>query len=76
MLNEKSIAELREAVHALAHAIALIPEMYVLQGEKANGIEAQIFSDLIKEVLAKTSPHPTSTSDQPLSRSEERIKNG
>ncbi len=63
MLNEKSVVDLREAVHALAHAIELIPEMYVTQREKTNGIEAQIFSDLIKEVLAKTSPHPTSTSD-------------
>ncbi len=63
MLNEKLVVELREAVHALAHAIELIPDMYVLQGEKMSGIEAQIFSDLIKEVLAKTSPHQTTSSD-------------
>ena len=63
MLHEKLVVELREAVHALAHAIEMIPNMYVLQGEKTNGIEAQVFSDLIKEVLAKTSPHQTTTSD-------------
>jgi hypothetical protein len=56
MLEEKSVVELRGAVHALARAIELIPEMYVSQGGKTKGIEAQIFCDLIKEVFAKTSP--------------------
>ncbi len=70
MLEEQSVVELREAVHALAQAIELIPEMYVLQGEKTKGIEAQIFSDLIKEVLAKTSPHARKRFP------EERINNG
>ena len=70
MLEERSVVELREAVHALARAIELIPEMYVSQGDKTNGIEAQIFSDLIKEVLTKTSPHPRKRLP------EERINNG
>jgi hypothetical protein len=57
MLEEKSVTELREAVHALAEAIALIPEIYVPQKDKNKSIEAKIFSDLLKEVLAKTSHH-------------------
>ena len=57
MPDEKSVTELREAVHALAESIALIPEIYVSQADKNNSIEAKIFSDLIKEVFAKTSYH-------------------
>jgi hypothetical protein len=55
MFDEKSVAELREAVHALAQAIELIPEIYIPQGDKTKSIAAKIFSDLIKEALAKTS---------------------
>lgn len=55
MLEEKSFDELREAIHSLAQAIALIPEIYVPQGDKTKGLAAKIFSDLLKEVLARTS---------------------
>jgi len=47
--------ELREAIHALAQALELIPQVYVPQEGKAHGIEAEIFSDLVKEALGKTS---------------------
>jgi hypothetical protein len=55
MLEDKSVAELREAIHALAQAIALIPEIYVPQDGKAKRLEGQIFSELIKEALVKSS---------------------
>jgi outer membrane protein TolC len=56
MPEEKSVAELRQAIHALAQAIGLLPEIFIPQQAKTKGLEAQILSDLIKEVLAKTSP--------------------
>jgi hypothetical protein len=57
MVEVKSeVAVLREAIHALAKALELIPEIYVTQEGKAHGLESQIFSDLVKKALAKTSP--------------------
>ncbi len=56
MVEVKSeVAVLREAIHALAQALELIPEIYIPQGGKAHGLESQIFIDRVKEVLGKTS---------------------
>ena len=55
MVEIKSeVAVLREAIHALAQALKLIPEIYVPQG--GHGLESQRFTDLVEEVLGKTSP--------------------
>jgi hypothetical protein len=51
---QSEYTELREAIHALAQALELIPQIYVPQEGKAHGLEAEIFSDLVKEALAKT----------------------
>jgi hypothetical protein len=57
MVEIKSeVAVLREAIHALAQALKLIPEIYVPQEGKGHGLESQIFTDLVEEVLGKTSP--------------------
>jgi hypothetical protein len=47
--------EIREAVHALAQALELIPQIYVPQAGKAHSLEAGIFSDLVREALSKSS---------------------
>jgi hypothetical protein len=52
---QSELAEVREAIHALAQALELIPQIYVPQEGKAHGLEAGIFSDLVKEALSKTS---------------------
>lgn len=57
MPEEKSVSGLREAIHALAQAIELIPDLYVSQDGKSKGLEARMFSELVKEALAKTSHH-------------------
>ena len=55
MSEEKAVSGLREAIHALAQAIELIPDLYVPQDGKGKGLEARMFSELVKEALAKTS---------------------
>ena len=52
---QTEFAEVREAIHALAQALELIPQIYVPQEGKTHGLEAGIFSDLVKEALSKTS---------------------
>ena len=52
---QSEFAEVREAIHALAQALELIPQIYLPHKGKAHGLEAGIFSDLVKEALSKTS---------------------
>ena len=52
---QSEFAEVREVIHALAKALELIPQIYLPQEGKAHGLEAGIFSDLVKEALSKTS---------------------
>ena len=51
---KSEVATLREAVHALAQASELMPQIYVLQESKYHDLESQRFSDLVKEALSKT----------------------
>ena len=51
---QSEFAEVREGIHALAQALELIPQIYRPQEGKAHGLEAGIFSDLVKEALSKT----------------------
>jgi len=37
---QSEFAEVREAIHALAQALELIPQIYVPQEGKAHGLEA------------------------------------
>lgn len=72
MIEAKSeIVELRETIYALARAIKLIPEIYVARRDKSNCLEAQVFSDLIEEVLSKTAHEKGS-----FLNSQKGIKNG
>ena len=68
---KSEIVELREAIHALARAIKLIPEIYIAQKDKTKCLEAQVFFDLIEEVLGKTSHERDYLLDN-----QKRIKNG
>jgi hypothetical protein len=67
---KSEIVELREAIYALARAIKLLPEIYVAQRDKAKCLEAQVFSDLVKEVLSKT------THEKGCLNNQKGIKNG
>jgi hypothetical protein len=67
---KSEIVELREAIHALARAIKLIPQIYTARRDKTNCLEAQVFSDLVEEVLSKTSHERGCLNNQ------KRIKNG
>jgi hypothetical protein len=48
----------------------LVPEIYVAQRDKAKCLEAQVFSDLVKEVLSKT------THEKGCLNNQKGIKNG
>ncbi|MGE5305474.1 MAG: hypothetical protein ACM3TN_19365 [Alphaproteobacteria bacterium] len=68
---KSEIVELREAIHALARVIRLIPEIYVARKDKAECLAAQVSSDLIEEVLSKTSHERDH-----FFNNQKRIKNG